>query len=136
MEKERRSAVHREIGRRLKEHRDAMGRNQEFVAAILGVTQQQVANYECGKHRLSVIQIVLLSDAFGVGRGYFLDTVAHMIHAGSFSHPEQSSYSGDPAAAAERRRFDRAYKRLKAPEDRALGLDLLEFVVRRRKQMG
>lgn len=62
-----------------------MGRNQEFVAAILGVTQQQVANYECGKHRLSVIQIVLLSDAFGVGRGYFLDTVAHMIHAGSFS---------------------------------------------------
>ena len=134
MEKERKSVVHREIGRRLKEHREARGRNQEFVAAILGVSQQQVTNYESGKHRLSVIQIVQLSDAFGVGRGYFLDTVAHMIRADSFSHPEQSSYYGDPAVADERRRFDRAYKRLKAPEDRALGLDLLEFVVRRRKQ--
>lgn len=136
MEKQRSNAVYCEIGRRLREHREAMGRNQDYVAGILGVSQQQASNYELGHDRLSIVQIILLSDAFGVGAGYFLDSVAPMIRSGGFSHPDQRGYSGDPAAAAEREKFERAYSRLKTPEDRALGLDLLEFAVRRGRRKG
>lgn len=133
MEKARRNEIHREIGRRLRERRDELGHDQEYIATALGVSQQQVSKLESGQSRLSLVQLVVLGKVLDVGSAYFLDGIAPMILAAGFSDAEQARYAAAPVTA-ERHKLARAFDRLKTPDDRKLALELLEFAASRQKQ--
>lgn len=135
MEKARRNEIYREIGRRLRERRDELGHDQEYLATALGISQQQVSKLESGQSRLSLVQLVVLGKVLDVGSAYFLDGIAPMILAAGFSDAEQALYSTAPVTA-ERHKLARVFDRLKTPDDRKLALELLEFAASRQKQSG
>ncbi|SFD13785.1 DNA-binding transcriptional regulator, XRE-family HTH domain [Bosea sp. CRIB-10] len=133
MEKQPRNEIYREIGRRVRERRDELGHDQDYIATALGVSQQQVSKLENGKNRLSLMQLLTIAKVLDVGAGYFLDSLAPMILAAGASDAEQARYSAPPVSA-ERQKLARAFDQLKSPEDRKLALELLEFAARRQKQ--
>lgn len=133
MGKQPRNDIYREIGRRVRERRDELGHGQEYIAAALGLSQQQVSKLENGKNRLSLMQLLTIAKVLDVGAGYFLDGIAPMILASGVTDAEQARYAAPPVAA-DRQKLARAFAQLKSPEDRQLALELLEFAARRQKQ--
>lgn len=133
MEKQPRNEIYREIGRRIRQRRDELGHDQDYIATALGVSQQQVSKLESGLSRLSLVQLIVLGKVLDVGSAYFLDGIAPMILAAGVTDGEQARYSAPPVAA-ERQKLARAFDQLKSPEDRKLALELLDFAVRRQKQ--
>lgn len=65
------AAFDRQIGRTLRTLRQSRGLSQERVAALLGVTFQQVQKYENGANRLPVEKLYRLHRHFGVPLDYF-----------------------------------------------------------------
>jgi transcriptional regulator with XRE-family HTH domain len=59
------------VGLRLRRRRRLMGLTQQQLAAICGVSFQQVQKYECAYNRLSVAMLWKLACALEVDIGYF-----------------------------------------------------------------
>jgi transcriptional regulator with XRE-family HTH domain len=63
--------VDRHVGARLRERRVVLGLSQQQLAALLGVTFQQVFRYETGLNRLSAGRLPAIARALGVEVAYF-----------------------------------------------------------------
>jgi len=61
------------IGNKIKWLRIENGASRTHVAAVMGVTQQQVSKYENGKDRVSASRLILLARSFNKPLSYFVD---------------------------------------------------------------
>jgi DNA-binding XRE family transcriptional regulator len=64
------------IGRRIRRRRRMLGFTQAQLAAVAGVTFQQIQKYECGIHRISAVRLWQLAQALSAPVGYFFEGIA------------------------------------------------------------
>jgi len=105
-----------EIGRRLKEVREAEGMTQKDVAKLLGVSFQQVQKYENGKNRMSVSSLV----RFCWGAGLDAQEVVEFV-AGKAERSVEDGISN-----RERHGILKAYGEVCDPKRRRIVLQLLK----------
>jgi len=75
MKSDNRIAVDREIGRKMRERRKALGHTQEHLAAALGVGRQQIQKYETGESAMSSERLVTAADALDVSVMFLLSGI-------------------------------------------------------------
>lgn len=61
-----------QIGKRLKEARNNIGRTQAEVAVALGVSEEHYRKYESGATRLSSDKLLMLYDEYGMDPTYLI----------------------------------------------------------------
>jgi transcriptional regulator with XRE-family HTH domain len=61
------------VGERIRQRRRALALTQAQLAAVLGLSEQQLRRFERGSSRLSPRQLLALSLRLGVGPGYLLE---------------------------------------------------------------
>ena len=66
-------AVDRHVGARIRERRVELGVSQEQLAAVIGLTFQQVQKYERAANRVSASRLVSIAHALRVAPAYFFD---------------------------------------------------------------
>lgn len=64
------------IGKLIQKAREEAGLSQEQTAALLGCTQAALSNYERGKRRLYLANIIQIAEALNKPVGYFLNESA------------------------------------------------------------
>ncbi|MGE4047214.1 MAG: helix-turn-helix domain-containing protein [Acetobacteraceae bacterium] len=64
-------------GQRLRQIRTELGQTQEDIAAVAGVSFQQVQKYENGVNRMSSSRLQQFASHFGVDVGYFFTPAGH-----------------------------------------------------------
>ena len=80
------------VGQRLRQGRRELGLTQEALAALLGVTFQQIQKYEKGANRISASKLWDIARFFKVDIGYFFEgltgaQIAGMAEGGgAFEH--------------------------------------------------
>jgi transcriptional regulator with XRE-family HTH domain len=79
--------VDRQVARRVRERRLALGIGQAELAPRLGVSPQQVHKYETGESRLTIGRLHAVAEALGVDVGHFYEglqtpTPADLAHGG------------------------------------------------------
>lgn len=130
------------IGKRVRARRLVLGLSQDNLAAALGVTQQQVKNYERGTSKVSASRLYALSNILDVPLEWFFRKL--VPREGSGEGPNSPNESGVvPASEAEQEealpqlpddgRTDRevlmvfrALRRITSPEDRKTLMSLLK----------
>ena len=60
------------IGSRIRELRKKRGASQEDLAKLLGVTKSTISKYELGHREISIEQLKIILDFFGIEYGLFL----------------------------------------------------------------
>lgn len=85
------------VGNRIRLRRQLMGYNQEKLAALLGVSFQQVQKYEQGNNRVSASRLWDISKVLAVPVSFFFDDMDPTV-AGQSPRKFQSS---DPCSATE-----------------------------------
>lgn len=81
--------IHRQIGQNLRRLRLEHGLSQAKIAAVLGVSYQQVQKYERGDNRLCLNRLIKLCDFLGVSFDAFIP------------HPDRKTVSTDNPDATE-----------------------------------
>ena len=82
-----RAAADASIGTRLRMRRTLLGIGQEQLAAELGISYQQVHNYECGANRISASMLWELSRLLDVHVSYFFDDIPPEPQPGAIAIP-------------------------------------------------
>ena len=65
----------RQIGRNLRHLREKAGLAQKDIAAVLGVSFQQVQKYESGRNHLPMDKLLVLKAFYGVGYEVFFSGI-------------------------------------------------------------
>lgn len=65
--------IDRQIGRKLKLHRQSASMSQTALADAVGVTYQQVQKYETASDRIPAARLKRIADALGVAIGSFFE---------------------------------------------------------------
>ena len=58
-------AIYGNVGRRIKERREALGMSQEVLSVSLGLTRASIANIEAGRQRIMLHDVPALARALG-----------------------------------------------------------------------
>src|SRR5919112_3837193 len=66
MSKKATTSIDKEIGRRLRDRRMAIGMSQERLGDLLGLTFQQIQKYEKGANRISASRLTEVARVLGV----------------------------------------------------------------------
>jgi transcriptional regulator with XRE-family HTH domain len=69
------------VGRRLRSFRLAAGMGQADLAAVVGVTFQQIQKYETGGNRISASKLYEIANALGTDIGAFFEGYRHSTMA-------------------------------------------------------
>lgn len=67
-----RKEANMQIGKRLRESRNNMGRTQAEIAVLFGVSEEHYRKYESGSTRLSADKILLLYNEYGIDPTYLI----------------------------------------------------------------
>jgi transcriptional regulator with XRE-family HTH domain len=121
-------AINRHIGDRLRGLRKNRELSQAELGAVLGVSFQQMGNYEKGKDRLSASALFILARFLGTSPATFFE--------GLMSPDTGMAEDGvEYGAAVERpRQSDKlgaAFGRIRSQRDRALAVAIVETIARR-----
>ena len=65
-------AIYRQIGEKIRRLRLTKGLSQKDLAKYVGVTYQQIQNYEKGKSKIPVDRLIRIAEALEVSLDYFL----------------------------------------------------------------
>jgi len=65
-------AIYRQIGEKIRRLRLTKGLSQKDLAGYVGVTYQQIQNYEKGKSKIPVDRLIRIAEALEVSLDYFL----------------------------------------------------------------
>ncbi len=80
-----RAATDAHIGVRIRLRRTLLGIGQQRLASELGVSYQQVQNYECGANRISASMLWELSRALDIPVSYFFDDMPEGPQSGNLA---------------------------------------------------
>ncbi|MCO5090700.1 helix-turn-helix transcriptional regulator [Bosea sp. (in: a-proteobacteria)] len=119
--------INRHIGARLRLLRKKRGLSQADLGTILGVSFQQMGNYEKGRDRLSAAALFLLARFLETSPAAFFEGLSR-TDAG-FAE-DQANYA--PAAELPPRpdRLDAAFGRIRSQRERALAVAIVETIAR------
>ena len=81
MSKKRVTSIDMEVGRRVKNARQAANISQIELAASTGISRQQIQNYEKGNDRISAGMLNAISHKLNVPINYFFDNLELPINA-------------------------------------------------------
>ena len=65
-------AIYRQIGEKIRKLRLTKGLSQKDLAKYVGVTYQQIQNYEKGKSKIPVDRLIKIAEALEVSLDFFL----------------------------------------------------------------
>jgi transcriptional regulator with XRE-family HTH domain len=130
------------IGRRIRARRMILGMSQEELGDAIGVTQQQIKNYERAATKVTASRLYELASILDVPLEWFYRdsrTPAETDQGASLAGGVKSAHEGEDAQGAEvpmmaqdgRSDKDallllRAFRRIKSAEDRRTALNLLK----------
>jgi len=120
--------ANRHVGDRLRLLRGKMRLAQKDIALLLGVSHQQIGNYEDGSDRLTAGALFILSQRLGVDLHFFFEGLAQMPAAGGFAEEPAGGYETEPAPPSESHRLDEAFARIRSRKLRLLAIRLVEAV--------
>ena len=75
--------IDKQVGQRVRSLRMSKGWSQSALAAVLGVTFQQVQKYENGKNRIAPSRLQVIATHLEVAPGWFFDKPKESILNGS-----------------------------------------------------
>jgi transcriptional regulator with XRE-family HTH domain len=84
---QRHSTIDAHIGSRLRQRRTLVGMTQDKLAAVLGITFQQVQKYERGVNRISGSRLYDLAIALDVPMSFFFDDLPRKLATTTPSTP-------------------------------------------------
>lgn len=115
------TSVDRAIGARIREMRMLAGITQQALASRVGVSVQQIQNYEYGASRISAAQLLRVTEIAGVSMGVFFQGV---------SSSGLSLDRAEEAALEHRHEIDliRSFRRLRDDNVRQWALKLLSIL--------
>jgi transcriptional regulator with XRE-family HTH domain len=122
--------INRHIGARLRLLRKQRGLSQAALGTILGVSFQQMGNYEKGKDRLSAAALFLLARSLDTSPAAFFEG---LIQAGAGFAEDQARYAPPPERSE---RLDAAFGQIRSPRERALAVAIVETIARCGEQPG
>ncbi|MEO2153204.1 MAG: helix-turn-helix transcriptional regulator [Aquificota bacterium] len=64
--------IYKQIGEKIRKLRITKGLSQKELASYVGVTYQQIQNYEKGKSKIPVDRLIKIAEALEVSLDYFL----------------------------------------------------------------
>lgn len=120
--------ANRHVGDRLRLLRGKMGLAQKDIARLLGVSHQQIGNYEDGSDRLTAGAIFILSQRLGVDLHFFFEGLAVFPSADGFAEGPAADYEAEPVPPSESHRLDEAFARIRSRKQRLLAIRLVEAV--------
>lgn len=120
--------ANRHVGDRLRLLRGKMGLAQKDIARLLGVSHQQIGNYEDGSDRLTAGAIFVLSQRLGVDLHFFFEGLATSPSASGLAEEPAADYEAEPAPPSEGHRLDEAFARIRSRKLRLLAIRLVETV--------
>lgn len=103
--------VDRHVGGRIREGRVTLGLTQGALAALLGLTFQQVQKYEAGTNRVGASRLWQLAKALRVTPGWFFEGLSARL-------PEPCSTEAALETRRETLEIVRAFQRIGAPRVR------------------
>ena len=74
------------VGARMRLRRTLLGMTQEQLAAVLGISYQQIQKYETGANRVSAGRLYEIAERMGVEVGYFFEGVDPALLPPSLPH--------------------------------------------------
>ena len=83
--------IDKHIGKLIQKAREEAGLSQEQTAKLLGCSQAALSNYELGKRRLYLANIVQIAEALHKPVGYFLNEAASAPAAKARSAPDETT---------------------------------------------
>jgi len=119
------------VGRRIRQRRTLIGMTQERLAAVLGVTFQQVQKYERGTNRISASRLAQLADTLGMPVTYFFQDADAAEPPPAL--PTAAAPAGDGADRMSQREtleLVRNYYRIADPKVRRRVRELIRFMGR------
>ena len=122
------------VGLRIRLRRTLLGMSQQQLGKALGITFQQVQNYERGVERVATSRLYDLARMFGVAVGFFYDdlesTAGTGLSAAGFAQhgfaDVQYGFADDASSRLEVQELLRAYNRIADPALRRQALDMLK----------
>lgn len=118
-------ALDQVIGDRVRARRLEIGMSQERLAALIGVTFQQVQKYERGANRIAVSRLVDIADALGQPAGAFV----HGLGKGQPLCPTHASVVAASLATPDGAKLAALFARVKSRPVRQRLLNLVLAVV-------
>jgi transcriptional regulator with XRE-family HTH domain len=99
------------VGARLRLRRNMLGISQKKLGEVIGVTYQQVQNYERGTNRIGASRLHELSRVLDVPVAFFFDDTdpVRAPAMGGFSEPPAEELKADPLRSPEALELVRAY---------------------------
>lgn len=121
-------AINRHIGDRLRVLRKKRDLSQADLGAVLGVSFQQMGNYEKGKDRLSAGALFMLARFLGTSPATFFEG---LTPSGSGMAEDGVDYEAKVERPPQSDKLDAAFGRIRSQRDRALAVALVETIARR-----
>jgi transcriptional regulator with XRE-family HTH domain len=120
------ASIEKTIGARIREARLLAGITQRELASRVGVSVQQVQNYEYGAGCISAVQLLLVAEIVGVPMGMFFQGVSSSAPSPDRAGQAFAARTED-AAIAHRQEVElvRSFRRLRDDDMRRWALKLL-----------
>lgn len=123
-----RDGVNRHIGDRLRLLRGKHRLTLKYFGELLGVSHQQVENYESGKNRLTADALFILSRRLKVDPRFFFESLVKPSPESGFADGAASDYGSEPASSPESSRLDGAFAQIRSRQLRILTVQIVETV--------
>ena len=117
------------VGSRIRFRRNMLGMSQEKLGESLGITFQQIQNYEQGTNRVGASRLQAIASILDVPVSFFFDDAPGQSGAAQGSAEESStSFVVDFLNSAEGIQLNRAFARISNPVVRRKMIDLVKAI--------
>ena len=122
------AGVNRHIGDRLRLLRGKHGLTQTDIGELLGVSHQQIKNYESGKNRLAAEALFILSWRLKVDPRFFFEGLVELSSENGFADEAPSDYGFERASSPESSRLDEAFAQIRSRQLRTITVQIVETI--------
>jgi len=120
--------ANRHIGGRLRGLRGRLGLTQKDVGRFLGVSHQQIKNYEDGSNRLTASALFVLSQQLGLDPAAFFEGLVSPPVPDGFAEEPAAGYVVNPAPPTASLRIEEAFAQIRSRRMQLLAIRLVEAV--------
>lgn len=122
------AGLNRHIGDRLRLLRGKQRLTLEYIGELLGVSHQQIQNYESGKNRLTAEALFILSCRLKVDPRFFFEGLVELSSESGFADGVAPGYGSEPASSPESSRLDGAFAQIRSRQLRMITVQIVETV--------
>ena len=125
------------VGKRIRQRRTLLGMSQEKLAALIGLTFQQVQKYERGANRVGSSRLFDLGKVLNVPVSYFFEDMPHAVEnktpsrlMGLSTPPAPEPFQTDPMLKRETLELVRAYYKISKKSVRKQVMELIKSLTK------